>query len=89
MGEIAFKNGDKVLISNGVKTIVGQIKMISSNQVSVLIFFHGMLGGHVDAIALTRHDRALGIYRSIIDGTEVTLRPMAAQQEGKENGEAS
>lgn len=88
MGEIAFKNGDKVLISNGAKSIPGEIRMISANQVSALIFFDGMLSGHLGAMPVMRHDRVLGIYRSIMDGTEITLRPLATNRENG-NGETS
>jgi hypothetical protein len=89
MGEIAFKNGDKVLICNGTKTILGEVAMTSKDSVSVLIFFDGMLGGHLGAMPIMRYDRALGIYRSIIDGTEVTLRQVAAIKREDGNGEAS
>lgn len=81
--------GDDVLIIDKGKTVLGRVEMISTNQVSALISFDGMIGGHAGALPLMRHDRALGLYRSIIDGTEVTLRQPAANQEGNDSGKAT
>lgn len=86
----AYRNGDQVLISSsGSRPVVGTIHMISPNQVSALIVFEGMLGNHAGMLAVMRHDRANGIYRSIVDGMEITMRviPPPQQEGAPENGQ--
>lgn len=68
-----FKNGDKILVSCEGRTLQGEMVMISDNQVSVMIAFDGALGGHVGMMPAMRHNKDAGIYRSIIDGTEITF----------------
>jgi hypothetical protein len=70
---MTFKNGDEVLITHEGRIVPATIVMISRNQVSALIEFDALLGGHAGTMPIMRHDREKGIYRSIIDGTEVTL----------------
>ena len=61
--------------------------MISQNQVSVLLTFDGMIGGHAGMLAVQRHDKSRGIYRSIIDGMEITMRVIHLQQDGAPDGQ--
>ena len=69
-----LQKGDAILVTCEGRTVEGEILMISDNQVSALIRFDILLGQHADMMPIVRHDLARGIYRSIIDGTEVTMR---------------
>ena len=78
---MTFSNGDKCLVTCGDRTIEGIVRVISENQISAFIEFDAMLGGpdtfHVGQMPImaeTSTDAARGIYRSIMDGTEVTIR---------------
>ncbi len=82
-----FKDGDSIYVTakNGGQTVAGKILMITPNQVSALLEFVGMLGNHAGYMAVQRHDANLGVYRSIIDGTEITMRSrQVAKPEGRE-----
>lgn len=71
---VQFSKGDPAIVTCGDRTIRAEVVMISPNQVSVLIQFDAVLGGHIGMMPAMRHDKDLGIYRSIIDGTEFTMR---------------
>jgi hypothetical protein len=78
---MTFSSGDKCLVTCGDRTVEGVVTMISENQISAFIEFEAMLGGpegfHVGqmpVMAWTSTDAARGLYHSIIDGTEVTIR---------------
>lgn len=71
-----MKNGDAIVITCGDRTVVGEIIMISENQVSALIKFETVLGKHAGMMPVMRHDKDRSVYRSIIDGTEITIRSM-------------
>lgn len=71
---ITYMSGDEILITCDSKTIPGTVVMISTNQVSAMIKFDAVLNGHAGMMAVQRHDLAKGIYRSIINGTEVTFQ---------------
>ena len=77
---------DAVLITCKDRTIPGSVVMVSSNQVSVLISFEGMLGGNAGIMPATRWDASRNAYRSIIDGTEVTMK---LQQRGTADGQTT
>lgn len=66
--------GEDVEVTFEHRTVIGKIEMISDNQVSLLVSFEAVLGGHAGMMAATRHDKERHIYRSIIDGTPVTIR---------------
>jgi hypothetical protein len=68
--------GDECLVTCGDRTVDGQIVMISDNQISAFIQFEAIFGGHVGlmpVMAESAADAARGVYRSIVNGTEVTL----------------
>jgi hypothetical protein len=65
------KLGDQVLISVDGRVLDGEVLLASANGKSLLIGFDAMIGGHLMQMPLLlEHD---GVYRSIIDGTEVAL----------------
>jgi len=74
-----YSKGDAILIACEDRTIEGEVLMISENQVSALISFDAMIGTHAGMMPVTRWDAARNAYRSIIDGTEVTIRKKAQQ----------
>lgn len=66
-----MKSGDQVLISVDGRALDGEVVLASENGRSLFIEFDAMIGGHVGQMpVLLEHD---GVYRSIIDGTEVVL----------------
>ncbi|SHG24922.1 hypothetical protein [Bradyrhizobium erythrophlei] len=69
-----MKKGDEIIITCGERIVPGEIVMISDNQVSAIISFEALLEGHAGLMPIVRHDKERCAYRSIIDGTEVTLR---------------
>jgi hypothetical protein len=69
-----MKDGDDILIVCEGRTLPAKVVMISTNQVAALIAFEGILGGHVGSMPVQRWNKDLGLYRSIINGTEVKLR---------------
>jgi hypothetical protein len=86
-----FKDGDQIFLTCNGKTVPGRIDLISPDQVSAMLCFDGALGKHVGYMGVTRHDKALGIYLSIIDGTQVRmrLRPAAKTEERETNAETT
>ena len=74
---MTFASGDKCMVTCGDRTVEGIVTIISPNQMSAFIEFEALLGfGHAGAMPIladTSSDAARGIYRSIIDGTEVIL----------------
>jgi hypothetical protein len=71
---MTFNNGDNVLMTCGERTVEATILMISKNQVSAMLAFDAMIHGHAGLMPVIRHDQQRDAYRSIIDGTEITLR---------------
>lgn len=69
-----YTKGDAILIDYEGRTVEGEVLMISENQVSAIIGFDAMISGHAGMMPVTRWDKARNVYRSIIDGTEVTIR---------------
>jgi hypothetical protein len=74
---MTYSKGDAIQITCDDRTIDGWIIMISENQVSALIGFETILGKHAGMMPIMRRDLERGVYRSIIDGTEVTMRRKA------------
>ena len=66
-----FQKGEAVEITCEDRTVEGQIMLISPNQVAAMIAFEAILGGHVGRMPVMKHSD--GVYRSIIDGTEVRI----------------
>jgi hypothetical protein len=80
-----FKNFDEIFLTCNGKTVPARIDLITPNQVAAMVSFEGMLAGHISYMGVTRLDKELGIYTSIIDGTQVTMRlRTAAQPEERE-----
>ena len=71
---MTMRKGDAIEIEHDHRKVQGEIVMISENQVSLMIKFDAMIGGHAGMMPATRHDKERHIYRSIIDGTEVMIR---------------
>jgi len=69
-----LQKGDDILVTCEDRTVEGTILMISDNEVSAMISFDTMIGSHAGMMPVTRWDAARGVYRSIIDGTEITMR---------------
>jgi hypothetical protein len=69
-----LQKGDNIVLTCEGRTVEGTILMISDNQVSAIIGFDAMLGSHAGMMPVTRWDAARSVYRSIIDGTEITMR---------------
>lgn len=70
--------GDAITIVHDGRTLAGRVVMISDNQVSALIGFDGLVGRHAGMMPVMRWNAQRKIYRSIIDGTEVTIREATA-----------
>jgi hypothetical protein len=70
-----FRKGDAIEIGWEGRTVDGTIYLMSENQISGLIRFEAILGKHAGAMPIMLGDD--GSYRSIIDGTEVTMRRKA------------
>jgi hypothetical protein len=69
-----FREGDEIIVNCDNRTVPGKIVMISDNQVSVMLSFDATLKGHAGLMPAMRHDKERGVYRSIIDGAEVTFK---------------
>jgi metal-dependent amidase/aminoacylase/carboxypeptidase family protein len=74
-----YAKGDAIEVTCEGRTVEGEVLMISENQVSAIIGFDAMIGTHAGMMPVTRWDTARNVYRSIIDGTEVTIRKKARQ----------
>jgi len=73
---MTFASGDECMVTCGDRTVVARIIIMSENQISGFIEYEAILNGHAGSMpimAQTSTDAARGIYRSIIDGTQVTL----------------
>lgn len=66
-----FVKGDVIEVSCDGRTVDGVVVVMSPNQVSAVIEFEAIFGKHCGAMPILLHDD--GTYRSLIDGTEVTL----------------
>ena len=71
-----YTKGDAIEITCGDRTVEGVVLIGSPNNVSLMIGFEALLHGHAGMMPIFLHDD--GVYRSIIDGTEVTLKKVQA-----------
>jgi hypothetical protein len=71
-----LEKDDAIVVTCGDRTVPAKVEMISSNQVSILISFDALLGGHSGIMPATRWDMARNAYRSIIDGTEIIVKKL-------------
>ena len=69
-----WKEGQGVLLECEGETFLAEIAMTSKNGESLMIAFKGTIHGHRNYMPVTYHGS--GIYRSIIDGTEVRVKPL-------------
>ena len=83
---MSFSKGDKCMVTCGDRTVEGVVVLMSENQISGFIEFEAMLGGpdgfhlgKMPIMARTSTDAARGIYHSIIDDTEVTIKKVHRQ----------
>ena len=70
-----YTKGDPIWITCGERTIEGVIIIASDNDLSLMLGFDAMLGGHAGKMPVTMRDASSGF--SIIDGAEVTIRKRA------------
>ncbi|MBO0715838.1 MAG: hypothetical protein J2P55_00685 [Rhizobiales bacterium] len=73
---------EPVLITCEGRTVPGFIVLASENRKSLMIEFEAMLAGHVGSMALLQDDD--GVYRSLINRVEVTIRPRESGGDGGE-----
>lgn len=71
-----LEKDEDILVTCGDRTVPARVEMISSNQVSLLISFEALLDGHAGMMPATRWDAARDAYRSIINGTEITIKKL-------------
>lgn len=67
-----WRSGDAVMITCDGETIEGTILLASPNSVSLMLGFEAILAEHVGMMPVLRHKD--GVYRSIVNRTEVGLR---------------
>lgn len=67
-----FTKDDAINVTCEGRTIDGVVLIASPNNVSLMIGFEAMLNGHVGMMPIFLHDD--GVYRSIVDGTAVSIR---------------
>lgn len=69
---MTFQSGEPVEIVCDERVVEGIVAFASSNSVSLMLSFDAIIGGHVGLMPVGRGGD--GIYRSVMDGSEVTLR---------------
>jgi hypothetical protein len=70
-----WKEGQGILLECNGEKWLAEIVMTSKNGVSLLMIgFNGTIHGHLRYMPVMYHGE--GIYRSIIDGTEVRVKPL-------------
>jgi hypothetical protein len=67
-------NRQGVLLECDGQEWLAEIEMTSKNGGSLMIDFNGTIHNHLNYVPVMYHGK--GIYRSIIDGTEVRIKPM-------------
>jgi hypothetical protein len=70
-----MKTGDRITVTAHGKTLPGSVVLASSNEMSLYIEFDGSFPFHIGAAPLLKGRD--GVYRSIVDDTEMTVRPLA------------
>jgi hypothetical protein len=68
-----MKTGDPIWIDYEGRTVEGTIMLASDNQLSLMLGFDAMLGGHLGMMPVLRDGD--GVYRSIITGEAVAIAP--------------
>ena len=68
---MTLRQGDSIVITCEDMQVDGTVVIASENNVSLMIRFEAILGGHVGMMPVLLHGD--GVYRSIIDGTEVSI----------------
>ena len=68
---MTFQKGDEIEITCEGRILDGVIVLASANNDALAISFEAIIGMHAGTMPLIRQD---GIYRSLIDGTEVVIR---------------
>lgn len=66
-----FTTGERVTITYEGRTVVGTVKLASTNGVSLFLEFEALLGGFVGGMPVSRGDD--GVFRDIVVGKEVGL----------------
>jgi hypothetical protein len=69
-----WKVGQGILLECDDEKWLAEIVMTSKNGGSLMIGFNGTIRDHLNYMPVTYHGK--GIYRSIIDGTEVRIKPL-------------
>jgi hypothetical protein len=69
--DIAWVTGDRLIIECGGRIMPGEVLLASSNSVSLMLKFDGILADHVGMMPVLRY--ADGIYRSVVTQQAVTL----------------
>jgi len=69
-----WKEGQGVLLECDGEQWLADIEMTSKNGGSLMIGFSGTIHGHLNYMPVIYSGK--GIYRSIIDGTEVRIKPL-------------
>lgn len=77
-----IKTGDAVLIEwtdegGGFRRCEGTVILASANEQSLMLGFEAILRGCVGMCPVLRDDA--GVYRSVIDGGPVTVKPVPLQ----------
>jgi hypothetical protein len=69
-----WKEGQGILLECDGEKWLAEIVMTSKNGASLMIGFNGTIHGHLNHMPVIYSGK--GIYRSIIDGTEVRVKPL-------------
>jgi hypothetical protein len=69
-----WKEGQGILLECDGEKWLAEIVMISKNGVSLMIGFKGTIRGHLNHMPVMYQRK--GVYRSIIDGTEVRVKTL-------------
>jgi hypothetical protein len=69
-----WKEGQSAVLECDGEKLLAEIVMTSKNGESLMIAFKGTIHGHQNYMPVTYHGN--GIYRSIINGTEVRVKPL-------------
>ncbi len=69
-----WKEGQGILLECDGEKWLAEIVMTSKHGGSLMIGFKGTIHGHLNYMPVMYHGK--GIYRSIIDGTEVRVKPL-------------
>ena len=69
-----WKEGQGILLECEGEKFPAEIVMTSKNGVALMIAFNGTIHDHLNYMPVMYYGK--GIYRSIIDGTEVRVKPL-------------